>query len=255
MIKVKADKMITVVMVLLFSAVVLAESGKVISIEVNMGSGGSVELVSLRMYESEIPVASETGEYSLEVLSGQGSVIYTTRFDVSFAASPDAMPGHEGELTGLESVSLQSARVLLSIPYLDDAASFRIAKAGNILFTSDLVMCNNNGVCQAERGENFLSCAADCPSGGSDEFCDEIFDARCDPDCQAQGRPEKDTDCTCGNGACDGREDSYTCEADCGKQGNPFMKYMIGGIVLLLLVLVGLPVLIVVLVKKSKKKK
>lgn len=41
--------------------------------------------------------------------------------------------------------------------------------------------------------ENHLTCAADCPSGATDEYCDGVPDGRCDRDCRK--KPLGDPDC------------------------------------------------------------
>jgi len=43
-------------------------------------------------------------------------------------------------------------------------------------------LCNNNQVC--ESYENFKYCPADCLSGSRDNYCDNINDGICDPDCK-----------------------------------------------------------------------
>ena len=40
--------------------------------------------------------------------------------------------------------------------------------------------------------ENYQKCPGDCPSGGSDAYCDGLADGKCDPDC---GGPSEDQDC------------------------------------------------------------
>lgn len=42
-----------------------------------------------------------------------------------------------------------------------------------------------------DSGENYLNCKEDCPSGGSDLYCDRVPDGICDPDCSS----EEDADC------------------------------------------------------------
>lgn len=46
-----------------------------------------------------------------------------------------------------------------------------------------------DGICH--RNENHISCSQDCPSGLEDDFCDEIKDGICDPDCSKN----EDIDC------------------------------------------------------------
>jgi len=53
------------------------------------------------------------------------------------------------------------------------------------------VLCNQNGACETNLGENYFTCPEDCPSGSADGVCDLIKDGRCDPDCA----PGTDPDC------------------------------------------------------------
>lgn len=69
--------------------------------------------------------------------------------------------------------------------------------------------CGNH-VCNTN--EHRASCPQDCPSGGSDGYCDREKDERCDPDCN-----EEDPDCrsNCGDGVCSScvnTVDEYFCE-------------------------------------------
>jgi hypothetical protein len=53
------------------------------------------------------------------------------------------------------------------------------------------VICNQNGICEKDLGENYMTCPQDCLTGALDGLCDLMKDGRCDPDC-AQGT---DVDC------------------------------------------------------------
>jgi len=80
----------------------------------------------------------------------------------------------------------------------------------------EIIVCNNNGVCETDRYENYLNCPEDCPSGSADGYCDKIKDGICDPDC-AKGF---DIDCiplVCGDTTCDFRrgENYENCPQDC----------------------------------------
>jgi len=52
-------------------------------------------------------------------------------------------------------------------------------------------ICNKNGRCDVEAGENYGNCPEDCPSGSKDNYCDKVKDGRCDPDCEEN----EDIDC------------------------------------------------------------
>jgi len=54
-------------------------------------------------------------------------------------------------------------------------------------------ICNSDGSCEPDLGENYENCPTDCPSGSKDGLCDGIKDGICDPDCVEL--KEKDPDC------------------------------------------------------------
>jgi putative hemolysin len=69
---------------------------------------------------------------------------------------------------------------------LADGKKVEVTKLMNLSF--------EEGVCGDGRctmAENTASCAQDCPSGGSDGYCDGMRDGKCDTDCPAGG----DADC------------------------------------------------------------
>lgn len=69
-----------------------------------------------------------------------------------------------------------------------------------------------DGTCQ--RGyENYFSCAADCPSGSYDDYCDAELDGICDRDCFSQVGTVVDSDCNVPTpGVCD--QNSTYCYSD-----------------------------------------
>ena len=87
------------------------------------------------------------------------------------------------------------------------------------------IICQPNGKC--EKGENYIFCAQDCPTGSKDDTCDGVKDGRCDPDCQKEADP------------------------DCLKpRGGLSLYWIIGAIIILLIaVLIFLPKIL----KKKKK--
>ena len=84
--------------------------------------------------------------------------------------------------------------------------------------SQEVSFCNNDGTCQpcfeglCSNIENHLTCPSDCPSGGSDNYCDLKLDGICDSDCS-----DYDFDCDeCMDNIClyDGMElQSISCSA------------------------------------------
>ena len=136
-------------------------------------------------------------------------------------------------------MELDELELSVKVLYSEEATKFEIRKGSRVLFEKEVDLCNEDGTCQSERGENFISCE-DCPSGSDDDYCDAVFDYKCDLDCKEQGREEKDTDCTCGDGVCNLKEDKFYCPADCGNPINPLLKWYIGIGVVLALIIFGI---------------
>jgi hypothetical protein len=229
------NKYLTIFALLLLSSVLVFAAGeKVISLDFELGKDDSVSDVSLKVLQGSAD-AARAGEYKAELLSGSGEVLHAANFDASFEAFADFF-GEEGSVeTPGEAFGTDSVSISLKLPYSNKVASYRISKGTTVLSEGPVSFCNKNGVCDAPAGENFLSCAADCSSGASDEYCDAVVDDVCDPDCDLQGQKDKDTDCTCGDGVCGEREDSFSCAVDCGSS-NKFKSYLYGGIAVVVLI-------------------
>ncbi len=233
-------KAIFVTLALLLS-IALAGNVRVMTIDIVAMQGDEFSLHSYQVAEGLVDEPEE-GDYTLSVFSSDGSTLYETGFDVELLAYPspyeDLQPdqaAHKG--ADLPPVEIEERLLSFNVPYSRDVASMSVAKGGESLFSAELTTCNSNGACEPDKAENFLSCPEDCPSASSDSYCDGIFDQKCDPDCTAQEMEYKDTDCTCGNGVCDEREDSFYCPEDCGKPKNTLLYAIAGGAVIALVVL------------------
>ena len=75
-----------------------------------------------------------------------------------------------------------------------------------------------NGFC--DEGEDCNSCPQDCESGSGGGTCDACFKGKCDGICNPKKETSTCSDCApswcCGDGMCEGGEDSLNCEIDCG---------------------------------------
>jgi len=68
--------------------------------------------------------------------------------------------------------------------------------------------------------ENCSNCSEDCISGSGGGTCGACFKGKCDGKCNPNKEGPDCTDCApsycCGDGVCNGEEDSYNCAIDCG---------------------------------------
>jgi len=80
-----------------------------------------------------------------------------------------------------------------------------------------------DGVCDGV--EDCINCTADCTSGSRDATCGNCFKGDCDGVCHPRKEGASCSDCPqsycCGDGVCNGEEDSNSCERDCGPPPPP----------------------------------
>ncbi len=87
----------------------------------------------------------------------------------------------------------ENRNYFIYIPYSENAARIEMynpkgSKIMDIDVSSFADTCGNK-IC--EGYESYESCTRDCSSGGQDDFCDEVKDGICDPDCSFKN----DIDC------------------------------------------------------------
>ena len=87
----------------------------------------------------------------------------------------------------------ENKNYVIYIPYNQNAARIEVynpknSKVMDIDVTSFADTCGNK---RCEEYESYESCTRDCSSGSKDDFCDEIKDGICDPDCSSK----TDADC------------------------------------------------------------
>jgi len=254
----KTKIILALTLALVLMPAVMAANVRVLTLELEAARAGTFSLTSYGVNEGIVD-ESATGDYTLEIVDSSGAVLYTTGFDLEFLAYPSEYesltPGQAQQRGGdIGSIEVDEITLSFNVPYSKDVASMRLNKNGAEVFTADLTTCNENGACEPAKAENFLSCSVDCAAASEDGYCDGIFDKKCDPDCTAQEREDKDTDCTCGNGVCDEREDSFYCAEDCGSPANMILYAAVGAGIVVLLVLALLIKKFFLKAPKSKKK-
>ncbi len=256
--KIKAILM-SLILSLCLVGVATAEEDLVYEISFKISASNKITFEKIKLDQGSPTEETPDSDYKLQVLSESGKVISTTYFMAEFEAWADPIdpenafpfPEEKSDIGKFGDVKLTEMDIVLKAPYSEDAASFKILKDAKVLYTKKISLCNKDSECSIEDSENFLSCPDDCPSGSEDDYCDGIFDNICDSDCKSTGRATADSDCTCGNGKCDGKEDKFYCPADCGQPMNTFLIGSIVGIAVILLLIIAL--LKYVFGKKKKK--
>ncbi|MEA2036923.1 MAG: hypothetical protein U9O94_05405 [Nanoarchaeota archaeon] len=125
---------------------------------------GEFELLDVSVVGGYAPVSEDSSlPYILEVVSGEGQVIYTSYFDVpnKVYAPP---PIEEGD-GGTSFVEIDNVKFILSLPYDKSAALIRIIQSGQELLSIDVsgfAQYCGDGICQYD--EDYITCAEDCLS-------------------------------------------------------------------------------------------
>ncbi len=100
------------------------------------------------------------------------------------------------------------------------------------------VLCNANGVCEPQIGENYLTCPQDCQPWAKDGICNPARDGHCDPDCA----PGVDLDCLVSNNSIN-TSSTKTGAASSNNLPFPIMvigALFIGAVVFVVLVVIGI---------------
>lgn len=143
----------------IFSTSVFAESAYVIT----LGYSDNTLLFSgIAIKNVPVPQPSLiTGYHVIEQRNFGGSITHKSSFQPSAGTFTVATPYYSDTREIIVRDPQQEA--VLTIPVLQFADT-----------------CNN-GICEPQ--ESFETCSQDCPSGREDDYCDEIRDGICDPDC------------------------------------------------------------------------
>ena len=96
----------------------------------------------------------------------------------------------------------ESEKFDLKLPYYPTGKTIKVFNSDDnteILEINIQVFAQVCGDNQCQGHESYESCEQDCLSGGEDDFCDQVTDGTCDPDCK--NIKDFDSDCTGDNPA------------------------------------------------------
>jgi hypothetical protein len=156
---------------------------KVLSVNLIVFRNDSVQLKSLFLEDAYATKYISPGEYRLQI-TDPSKEVYSARLNIPFFLMSD--PPER-----IDTVSVE-----LRIPYRQDMRHLILYKNETKIFETDIILCNNNGVCDLGY-ETRMSCSPDCSPDKKDGVCVKDTDGVCDPDCA----PGVDADCAQKGGA------------------------------------------------------
>lgn len=155
---------------------------KVLSVSFIISRNDSVQMKNLILEDAYATKYMPPGDYRIQITDNSKEV-YSAPLKVVFFLMSDPP------------ASMGSVSVELRIPYRQDMRHLVLYNNETKIFETDIILCNNNGVCDLGR-ETRLSCPLDCSPDKKDGVCVKDADGVCDPDC-AMG---VDPDCIQGSG-------------------------------------------------------
>ena len=126
---------------------------------------------SIEVVDIQTPREETIGKYFVETIDINGKEISKTNFDLPQYGGFSVFAPYNKET------------VQISIKDLSRRELFKISTAAY----ADT--CNNK-IC--EEYESYETCPLDCKSGGKDDYCDELKDNVCDPDCSVNSNFDAD---------------------------------------------------------------
>ena len=160
--------LLTAIMMLLCSFSFLAAES-IVEFDFLIAQNDSVALYNARTLLGTPDQKTNDSDYQLHIYGENKNLLVETNLPVYFVLL-DPM---EEVFETYTSVQLPYSRHYTTVGILHDK---------NEIYKQDIsFLCNEDQIC--ERNENYVSCPADCPSGGQDGLCDRKSDGRCDSDC------------------------------------------------------------------------
>lgn len=160
----------------------LAYAEDILALNISIYKNDLVILNNYQVKEGTPDPYIAPGDYMLQLLaSDKNTTILNQSMRVLF-------------FVGEKNIDLNVTERYIRLPYSPNVRYVRLQHDNRTILFEELVICNNNGVCEtAARGEFYANCPADCKSGSADNYCDRVSDKICDPDCIKTGG--RDPDC------------------------------------------------------------
>jgi len=128
----------------------------------------------------------DTGYY-IEILTPENISLFKSNLGISFVINIFTQ-----EKVLNTTVTLDENLIQVRLPYFNEARWIRIYHEDKKIFEIDLekYFCNNNGICEENKGENYFRCEVDCHCGNGicESFYEENYE-NCPKDCVGRGFP------------------------------------------------------------------
>ena len=177
-------------------------------IEYTVFTDYDVFLYSAQIVDFDSFIDSRGGEFEALITSEQDETISQINFVPKFMIFSNPPEETDFDIVTLQfpySYNMKSLKINWNNPYTEETIEKLSVDISELL-------CNNDGTCNSETGENYYSCPQDCPWYAEDNMClGYSGDKFCDLDCY------EDDDCTLGS--CN--QGTYSGE-ECTAEGNCF---------------------------------
>ncbi len=181
----KTKIIILIIFILLINSVIASPL-----IIYNLDLNSNKENITLNKLETKIiEIYKETnGNYKAKVISFNNKTLKVLDFDIPSQIFKESFDENATPI-GSEILPINNTNFNLQLPYYENGKEIIIYNNKNQeKLKIDISMfsknkCGNN-IC--DISENYKNCQIDCISGSKDNYCDNINDNKCDPDCKKE---------------------------------------------------------------------
>lgn len=141
----------------LLSSIGLAQTEKIITIDFQIFKNQTITNFSAEVGKGKVTPINKEGNYLIELRDKEGNSLYRNKLQIRFLILKFYGPPEK----------LNKSRIHLRIPYLEKTKEFRIYHKSQLLEKFDLAnfICNENLICESNRGESNYLCPDECRKG------------------------------------------------------------------------------------------
>lgn len=119
--------------------------------------------------------------YLLKIISSNKQVLFQENMKINFLAYPEEE--FSENVSGLV-VILEKVDMYLKLPFFNESDRIQVYHDSKLIFDFKIPWCNDNGICEVSKNENYLNCPQDCHCGN--KICDKNLgetSENCSQDC------------------------------------------------------------------------
>jgi hypothetical protein len=109
----------------------------------------TLSINDLKVTDAPSLLPKDEGDYKIEITNNKDETIFSSRMEVQFLILSDPP------------IETNESLIMLKMPWNENMEKIKFYHSDNLIHLIEL--CNKNGQCEHEIGENSINCPQDCP--------------------------------------------------------------------------------------------